>query len=115
MQFDTRFGWGTRVPPTATLGPGGAKRTKLVSKSVLHFGSNSPLLVSARPAWYACGVVHYLRDIEGKTVTVNVTDLVRSVPSSRVYEVNSLEEIMKRVSGKIFFAPWQVRSLMVER
>lgn len=115
MRFATQFGWGTRVPLTATLRPDGGQGTRLVSKSILHFASNNLLLVFARPAWYTKGIVLCLREVEGKPATLNATDLVRSVPSSHVYEVNSLEENLKKVSGEVRFKPYQVRFFMVRQ
>ncbi len=115
MRFATEFGWGTRVPLTATLRPGGGSGTKLVSRSVLDFGSNSLLLVFARPAWNDKGVVLCLRETEGKPATLNVSSLVKASPAKDVYEVNSLEENLKRVSGNIGFKPYQVRFLLLER
>ncbi len=114
MQFATDFGWGSRVPLTATLRPGGGYGTKLQSGSVLDFGKNSLLLVFARPAWDGNGVIICLREVEGKTESLDVRKLVKYRPATRVYEVNSLEENPREVKGEITFTPYQVRFLMLK-
>ncbi len=113
MQFATNFGWGSRVPLTATLRPGGGRGEKLKSGSVLDFGKNSLLLVFARPAWDGNGVILCLREIEGKTESIDATSLVKYRPATRVLEVNSLEEDPREVKGQISFSPYQERFLML--
>lgn len=114
MHFASMFGWGSRVPLTATVIPGGGSGTKLVSRSVLDFGSNSLLLVFARPVWNGKGVILCIRETDGKPTSLNVSDLVRSDPSMQVCEVISLDGPIRPVSGSVRFRPYQVRFLMLK-
>lgn len=114
LGYATRFGWNQRVPLIATFRPGGGTGDQLVSNSILHFNSNDLLLVFARPAWYGKGVVLCLRETEGKTAKLNVSELVSSKPSRSVYEVNSLEEPVRKVKGIISFRAHEVKFIMIK-
>ncbi len=114
MQFATRFGWSSRAPLTATVRLGDGTGTSLTSRSILDFGRSGLLLVFARPAWNGKGVVLCLRETDGKPATLDVSKLVSSDTHELVYEVNSLEENSKRVTGQIEFRPYEVRFLLLK-
>lgn len=115
MQFATQFGWGMCVPLIATFMPGEGNGSQLVSHSVLNFPPGSLLLVFARPAWDGKGIVLCLRETDGKMTSLNTSELLKLDSSFRIYEINSLEDVIKQVTGKLSFKPYQVRFLLIRQ
>lgn len=113
IQFATNFGWGCRVPLTAMVRQGDGKSSVLESKSILNFDTNDLLLVFARPAWDGNGVVLCLRELNGKNTALNVSKLISSKSSVNVYEVNSLEEKIRSLSGNVEFKPHEVKFILL--
>ncbi len=113
MLFATQFGCGVREPLVATYRPGGGNGSELISHAVLNFDGGTIHLVFARPAWNGKGVVLCLREAEGRNASLDVTDLVKNIPATRVYESNSLEENPRQAKGAIGFRPYQVRFLLL--
>ncbi len=115
VQFAAEFGWGSRVPLVAMVRSGDGKSANLESKSILNFDSKDLLLVFARPAWNGNGVVFCMRETNGENASLNISKLISSKSSYKVYEVNSLEEQIRSLTGSVRFKPHEVKFILLKR
>lgn len=111
--YATKFGWESRIPLIARTAEGGTKETKLTSRSLLNFSNEDPLLILARPAWNGHGIILCLRETRGKPAKLDLSALRKSGLVKNAYEVNSLEEPLKKVSSAIEFAPLEVKFIKI--
>jgi Glycosyl hydrolases family 38 N-terminal domain/Glycosyl hydrolases family 38 C-terminal domain len=72
--FAERFGWGTRVPLLARAFPPGKKMHEIHSGSLLNINTPDVLLVDAKPDDSGDGIILHLREIEGKSANVMLSN-----------------------------------------
>ena len=111
--YATKFGWESRVPLVARTAEGGAKESEISSRSILGFTKGDPLLIYARPAWDGHGIVLCMRETYGRPAELDLTALKKSGFAKSIYEVNSLEEPLKKVSTAIHFSPLAVKFIKI--
>ncbi len=111
--YATKFGWESRVPLVARTAEGGAEESKISSRSILGFGNGDPLLIYARPAWDGHGIVLCMRETYGRPAELDLSALKKAGFAKSVYEVNSLEEPLKKVSTAIHFSPLEVKFIKI--
>ncbi|HQT90983.1 MAG TPA: hypothetical protein PL001_03020, partial [Candidatus Kryptobacter bacterium] len=111
--YATKFGWESRVPLVARTAEGGSKESKLSTRSILGFGNGDPLLIYARPAWDGHGIVLCMRETYGRPAELDLSALKKAGFAKSVYEVNSLEEPLKKVSTAIHFSPLEVKFIKI--
>lgn len=112
--YATKFGWGCRVPLVSTLKPSDGKDSLLTGLSVLNLANSDLHLVFSRPAMNGNGAILCLRELNGRGASFDVERLAASKQVKGLYEVNSLEEPLKKLSGKVRFRPFQVKFFMVK-
>jgi hypothetical protein len=79
------------------------------------------LMVSARPSTDKKGIILQMREVNGKPVTIAVTDpfpssgtLVSSTHAKSAFEVNVLEEVVQPISGTLQIKPFETKFIKLE-
>jgi len=92
------------VPRVLLPGEGGSRPTDY---STLKLDARNVVIISARPSYYDDSIILHLREIEGKSATLNLSDQIKNVKS--IDEVNAIEEFVKKEINKIKFDPFEVK------
>ncbi len=109
--FATRFGWNERVPVFArVISPtAGAKRSELVSRSLMTIEPRNLLLVDIAPSLDEESIILHLREIEGDHATINIDHLKEQTQAATIDEVNVLEEKIRTLSGPLMFEHFETK------
>ncbi len=97
------------IPRVLMPGKGGNSLNKF---SAIKFNENNIVLISARPSYYDDSIILHLREVEGKSVTLNLNGKIKNIKS--IDEVNTIEELMYNDINKINFEPFEVKFVRLE-
>ena len=101
------FGMNSNTPlvPRVLLPAKGSN--KAANISTLNLNAPNVALITARPSYYDNSVILHLREIEGKSATLNLNGRMKNMKS--IDEVNVIEELMKKDVTEINFEPFEVK------
>ena len=113
--FATRFGMENRIPMIARANPANNHGQAQTSETILPINTPDNLaLISSRPSLTGNGIILHLRETEGKTAQMDVSDLLEQSYIKSIHEANSLEENLTQISEGIKFKPWESKFVVVE-
>ena len=109
----TRFGWGTTIPLVARVSGPRSVDAGPASASLLGIKNPNLLLVQMRPAHDGNGLVVQLRELEGKETPLELDMPESLAQTSRVVEVNAIEEPVAGGDDKILFKPYETKFVSI--
>ncbi|MDD4869892.1 MAG: glycoside hydrolase family 38 C-terminal domain-containing protein [Kiritimatiellae bacterium] len=113
--FATRFGWGSRVPLVARVIPPARNNPVREQQTFSAINVELPniLLVESRPMANGEGIFLHLREIEGKSASINLKNMVAAVPLRKMDELNVVEQPLHKGLKSIEFKPYEVKFIRV--
>ncbi|MEN8119888.1 MAG: glycoside hydrolase family 38 C-terminal domain-containing protein [Bacteroidota bacterium] len=111
--FATRFGIGSRVPLLARVLPSGKSKSEAVSKSILDISLPNLLLVNAKPSEKGDGVILQVRETEGDHAILDITKMLQQTGASSIFEVNILEDEIKRLNGPLLIEHYETKFIKI--
>lgn len=111
--FATRFGWGNRVPfkSRIMLPARGAKKTVLVSRSLINLNLPNLLLVNTTPSIDKKGIILHLRELEGDHAILDIRRLLEETGATSAQEVNVLEEELSILTAPMLIEHYETKFL----
>ncbi len=112
-QFACRFGWGERIPFLSRVFPGQQETSDLTPRTFLGESLKDLLLVEVKPVDDGNGIVLHLREINGKPLSVPVSQLLSETGAISVSEVDVLGEKVNNAGDSLIFLPYETRFLRI--
>ena len=85
------FATNSNTPLVPRVLPPGKEEKKATNASTLKLDAHNVVLISARPSYYDNSIILHLREVEGKSVTLNLSEQMKNVKS--IDEVNYQLEV----------------------
>jgi hypothetical protein len=108
----TRFGWGSRVPIYARVMPKGKNNNQPMSYSAFRFGKDNLLMTSVTPSVDQGYVLVNVRELDGKTTPLQITDSKGEIIEFSV--VNVIEEPIQSGLKEINFSPFENKFIKIK-
>lgn len=111
----TRFGWSSWIPLACRVLPAAksARADVPASRSLLGIDVPGVLMVDARPA-SGGGVLVHLREVDGKGVVLDLSNVRSDLEITKAAEVSALEEMIEDDIGSLELKPYDVRFVRLQ-